>query len=291
MTLRHLKIFLAVATYNTMREAAAKLYISQPTISQAIADLESEYGTRLFERFPRRLYLTPAGKQLLRHANCVLTAVEDLEQAMKLSSSASIWIGASVTVGTCLLESVIQDLEKHLPNVESYVTINNTATIEEELLHNHLDIAIVEGKIKSTELVFSPIAEDRLVLICGNAHPFVKKKQISLKDLEGQPFVLRENGSGTRELFESNMKEQQFPINVKWTSSNSEAIVQAVINNRGLSVMSSRLIQEKLKQGLLQEINVVGCQWIRTFHLVYHKNKYMTPLLQQFIESAKRVIH
>lgn len=290
MTIRHLLIFKEVAAFGNMSAAANQLYLSQPTVSQAISELESHYEVKLFERFPRKLLLTPAGEKLLRHTNIVLKAYEEMEQEMLHSGrEIPLRIGASVTVGSCILGEIIKQYEcgeeYNARNIS--VWINNTASVEQKLLDGDLDLGIVEGKIKSNDFICRPLMEDRLVLVCGSSHPMHNRKEIEIRELSGQDFILREEGSGTRELFLSDMNRMGIEICPKWICNNAGAIKQAVIEGQGLSVISLRLVEQEVKEGKIFILHQTECSWKRMFQLVYHKRKYVTPQMERFISLTE----
>ena len=173
MTIRHLKIFIAVAETGKMSLAAKKLYLAQPTISQAIHELEAHYHTQLFDRLSKRLYITETGRELLDLARNAVRAFDDLELHMENHTRTEHFrIGATVTVGSCLLPSLLEDFRQKRPQADTFSFIGNTAMIEEKLLKSELDAGIVEGVIKSPDLISIPMVEDYLVLACGKDHPF-----------------------------------------------------------------------------------------------------------------------
>ena len=131
MTIRHLRIFIAVADCGTMRKAAEELYISQPSVSQAIREIEEYYHVRLFERLSKRLYITESGKSMLSYARHIVSAFNNMEEAMNnAESEPKIRIGSSVTVGTVLLNDWVTELERQIPDIDVRVTVNNTTAIE-----------------------------------------------------------------------------------------------------------------------------------------------------------------
>ena len=133
MTLRHLKIFVAVAETKSMSAAARRCFITQPTVSQTIHELEEHYHTILFERLSRKLYITEAGKNLLSHARQVIDQFEQLEQSMADDSiTQRLRIGATLTVGVCLLPHILNDFQEEMPAVSTYSYISNTADIEQK---------------------------------------------------------------------------------------------------------------------------------------------------------------
>lgn len=184
MTLRSLEIFESVARPRQMSLAANELYIAQPTISQAIAELEREYGIQLFDRLSKKLFITQTGKQL-EYAKIILSTAQEMEKAMgNLSVHNTILFGATISVGKCILTDIVKTLEALYPNTTIKVTIDNTTIIENLLLESKLDLALVEGNIKSTERVVTPAIPDCLVLVCQKDHPLSRRDSINIKELE-----------------------------------------------------------------------------------------------------------
>ena len=156
MTLRHLEIFLAVAETGSMRKAAEQLYISQPTVSGAIREMEEEYDVLLFERLNQRLFITPEGRQLTIYARELLSLFHEMEYTLRHSSDHAILrIGATLTVGTCVLPEILRQLEeeKHIP---TSIQVENTRTIVQRLAEGALDIGFVEGEVHHPDLVVLP---------------------------------------------------------------------------------------------------------------------------------------
>ena len=292
MTLRHLRIFVEVVNSGKMSTAAARLFISQPTVSQAIRELEEHYGGLLFERLSKKLYITEKGKKLLSYARNVLKQFDDMEEMMIQDNYVKkIRIGATNTVGNCILSDVINALGEIKPQIEIYSYVNNTKNIEEKLLKSELDIGIVEGKVKSQDLISIPEVNDFLVLICSIKHPFAKKKIVKLEDLKNESFAMREQGSGTRELFERYMLDEGMPIRIAFEGNSSDSIKKAVIENQLLAVISIRLIEEEIKNGKIHVIQNTDCDWDRFFSIIYHKNKVITDEMKNLIEVVKAYKH
>lgn len=278
MTIRHLNIFLAVAETGSMRTAAQQLYISQPTVSQTIRELEEHYGVALFERLSRKLYITEEGRQLLYYAHQLIHQYHTMEEAMqKRKETPYLRVGSSITVGTCLMPSILHDLEEEIPNIELYSLVSNTNEIEQKLLKSQLDAAVVEGNIESPDLICRPMLSDRLVLVCGRSHPFYSRDKIHIKELADQKFAIREEGSGTRKLFEQYMAARGLRIHTYWEANCPRTILNAVLKNNALAVMSSRLMRHEISKGLLKIFRFSGDEWDRSFQLVYHKDKVITP--------------
>ena len=172
MTLRTIRIFVTIAEEKTMHAAAKKLYISQPSVSQAISELEKEYHVQLFERLSQRLYITAAGEKLLAYAYRLLRTYEDMEQLLiSQGTYQCLRLGASVSVGTCLIPELAGQLKIRHPDIDLQVTVNNTSRIEQMLLESQLDAGIVEGTIVNPGLLCTRVCEDELLIVAPPNHP------------------------------------------------------------------------------------------------------------------------
>lgn len=292
MTLRHLQIFLAVADAGNMTRASKTLFIAQPTVSQAIAELEKHYGVKLFDRLSRRLYLTGTGAILLGYARHVINLVGEMDQAIAAEAdSGSLRIGATLTIGTCLLPDYLAIFARQYPQVSVTVSIRNTRDIEQLVSRNELDLALIEGTVTNPDIMALPFMTDHLVLACCPGHPLCASQgPLPLQALEDQLFIVRERGSGTRELFEHTMALHQVPWRMAWEAINSDAMVQAALNGLGIAVLSRRLIEAPLQSGQLKIIQVEDLELIRSFCLAHHKNKYLTPAMQALAAIIRQAV-
>ena len=290
MTLRHLEILLAVTDCGSMRAAADQLYISQPSVSGAIGEIEREYGVLLFERLGKRLFITPAGAQMAEHARHLLALFRQMEeQARSRSQNMPLRIGATVTAGTCLLSPILDAFHALMPAAaEPSVLIDNTAAVEARLLRNELDIGLVEGRVQSDSLLAQPVIPDELILLAPSGHPLAAKKEVHLSMLEGLPFLMRETGSGTRILFEQALAQANCHIREQWVSSNTEAILNAVESGRGLTAISRWLALPRVSQGRAVELPLTGCDLRRAVDLVWHRDKYLSPLFSAFRAACQQ---
>ena len=216
MTIRSLEIFVKVAECGKMSEVARNMYITQSSVSQAISEIEKEYGVKLFDRISKKLYLTEAGKKLLGYGRHLLAVNEEMNDCMKhCAKNIRIRVGATVTVGTCVISPIMLELYKVNPLIEPEVFVEDTRLIAKKLLNSELDIAIVEGKIKHPDIVTKSIINDNLVLICSHKHEFYKRDSIEVSELSNQPLIMRELGSGTRAQLEKQLKELKIQMNIR----------------------------------------------------------------------------
>ena len=280
MTIRHLRIFSAVAECGTMHAAARKLYLAQPAISTAISELEKHYHVKLFERLSKKLYITSEGKQFLFYANHILSLFNELEQQMNNSSAqAELKIGSTITIGTCIIHRILNEFYTFYPNANVQVYVNSPDNLGPALLQNELDIALVESLPTHPELIYEPFLDDEMILVCSPVHPFARTGQATLEEISLEKYIAREP-SVANELFVEYMSLHNLSVRYSWFCNNSETTKQAVANNYGVTVISRRIVAQELKSGALREVNIKDCQLIRKFQMLYHKNKFFSnPLL------------
>lgn len=290
-TLKQLHIFLAVAETLQMSEAARRLYISQPTVSQTISELEREFDTVLFHREPKYLRLTPAGQQLMEHARALEDSYIKLENSMRSTPQKRILrVGATLTVGNTLIAQVLQRLKAECPDIRATVFVENTRALEERLLHNQVDVALIEGVVVNDKIAKLPLAEDVLELVCAREHPFWGRTEIQAEELRGQDFILREQGSGTRSIFENYMRTANVPLNVVGESASSTAILEMVTRNLGVSVLSRRCVQRYATENQIHACAIRNMPMNRYFYICYHTNHPVTSQMTDFIRVAKESV-
>lgn len=292
MTVRHLMIFITVAEQSSMSAAAKSLYLSQPTVSQTIRELEKHYNGLLFERFGKKLYLTERGKLLLPHAKELVQNFQHLDEMMLNQGQApTLRLGSTITVGTCLTPAFVLDLKKKFTDLNVYSYVSNTRDIEQKLLRSELDAAVVEGEINAPELTVLPIIDDSLVLAVGKNHPFYQANHLSVMDLNDQNYAMREAGSGTRQLFEDFASRYNISYEVTWEANSPRTLLNAVLYDQVLSVMSLRLMEPEIKNRTIHVFFQKRGEWNRKFKLVYHKNKFLTPAIYELEKILHKYKH
>lgn len=288
MTSRHWQIFVSVADCGTMSEAARTLGITQPSISQAIGDIEKEYGVLLFARVNKRLRLTETGREFLPYAKRVLALEKEVDEFLRNAADMTrIRIGTSVTVGTCLMPRLGGELSFRVPGIRLEVVVNNTEYIENQLLNGELDIGLVEGDINHSDLKVETVIDDNLVVICGTNHPLCGKKTVTLEEVAGHNLILREKGSGTRAQLEDLLRERGLRADVTWECCNTEAVLNAVSNGYGVSVLSGRLVSDYGRRHQVWAAEISDATVNRGFSLVYHKDKLMNREMVAFCDICR----
>lgn len=290
-TLKQLNIFITVAEKLRMSDAAKALYVSQPTVSQTISDLEDELGVELFEREHRRLILTPHGQVLLTHARKVMQQVDIMNAAVKdAMPTRRLRIGCTLSIANTILAPISRLLRDQHPDIQSTYFVENTRSLENRLLHGELDIALIEGQVRSDEIAKLPLTKDTLMVICHRDHPFWGRNFIHPEALSGQDFILREMGSGTRTIFEDYMKAAGVNVNVIGEVSSSAAIIDMVRHGLGLGVISHRCVQRYTNPELICALSIQDMPMDRLFYICYSSSMPVRSQMQDFIEACKQIV-
>ena len=288
MTLRHLKIFLAIYETGSTTAASQVLHVAQPTVSIALRELEEHYGVPMFERYAKRLRVTEAGRQLYPYAKHLTSLFDETEDVMRsMGTAGTLRIGTSITIGTCFVPRLVRDFRALYPRMTIRVTTENTDTITRLLLTNEVDVGLVEGAVRSPFLVVEPYRRDHLTLVCPPDHPFAIAGKASPQDLAAEPLLLRERGSAVRETFDSFMAAHGLAPEPAWQSVSTQAILQAVRAGLGVSVLPRPLVKDLVDRGELAAVPVEGPDFARDFSIVYHKNNFLSPAFHAFTHLCR----
>lgn len=285
MTIRHLKIFITVHDERNMTIAANKLFMTQPSVSQAIKELESYYGVVLFERLSKKLYVTESGEKLYQYASHIIKLFDEVEDSLKENAlQKKLIIGANYTVGVFLIHQYIQKFKRLYPNSEIMVNVNKSSILIEMLKKNELDIALIEEIKNKSDLVESIFCNDHIMIVADPEHHLFSKKEVTAHDIVNERLLLREKGSGVRNLFEARMNQMGLFFKPYWESTSTTALINAAENKIGIAVLPFQLIKEHIALGSLKELKVKDVDFSRKLAIVYHKNKLLTSAMQDFIK-------
>ncbi len=292
MTLRHLSIFIKVCQEGGVTAAAKKMHITQPSVSQALQELEEHYGILLFERLGRRLFITEAGERLYGYAKKIIHLNLQTEEAMRaFVKSGVLKVGASMTISEVVLIDILRTAEKNDPSQQIISRVCNSSALEEMLLNSELDIALIEGNVKSEALKKEVFMRDDLIFIVAPQNPLLSKDNVTAQDLKGQKFFLREPGSGTRALFASVMQANNINYQIAGEYTTVEMIKRAVMANLGIGIISEKAAAKEIAEGKLATFAIPGLVFSRSFDIVYHKNKFISDGLRNFIKSCYEAVN
>ena len=291
MNIRKLDIFHKTAKCLNMSQVAKDMYISQPSISQCISEIESELDTKLFDRIGKKLYLTHEGKIFYDYTRRILNIYEEGVSVVRSSKSnkGNLIIGASTTIGTYIMPNIIHEFNKKEKDIEISMIIDNKHNIEELILNNKVDIAFIEGVVDSKEIILKDIWKDELVFISSINHKWNGKEYLDIEDLKGNKFIMREDGSGTRERFENFLKNKNIKFDSYIELSNLEAILNYVKLNIGVSCVPYMSV---LPEKNLNSINIYRLKNYNIDRLLYsaiHKDKYISKPIECFMKFCEEI--
>lgn len=288
MTLRHMKIFIQVYQTENITQAAKLLNMTQPAVSRAIQEIEEHYGICLFERINHRLYVTEVGKQMYRQALPMMEAFENMEKGLRNGDATGIIrVGATVTCGTFLLPELVVRFEKEMPGMQVHATVSNGGNLQQALLDNQLDIALIENMVEKPEFYGEPIGGDRLLLVLPPHHPLKNQEKVQLKDLLEYPLLLREKGSTVRTFVDQYFAVQGLEARPTWESVSTQALVKAVSCGIGISILPEQLVKQNLEGGEICTREICDADLRRRYYIVWHRNKFLTGSMKEFIGICK----
>ena len=273
-----------------MTKVAREMYISQPSISQSINELEAELGVKLFDRIGKKLFLTHEGEVFLNYTRRMLNLYDEGVKSLREftdNKKVKIIIGASTTIGIYILPDIIKDFSSNFKDIEISLIIENTKNIEKLILENKVDFAFVEGEINSEEIIKEVEWKDELVFICGDENKLRNLQIVSGKMLEDQKLIMREVGSGTREHTEIFLKKNKIKFNTFLELGNTEAIKRTVEANLGVGCVSYRVIEEQVNTGKLFYFRLKEGKIERDLYLIMHKDKFISNNMNMFIEYTR----
>lgn len=289
IALKQLNVFVTVAQEGTITAAAEKLFLSKPAVSMALAELEKQLDHKLFDRNNNRLIINEQGKRLLPLADELLARSQTIEQLFNQTGPATgqLRIGSSDTVGNQLTPFLLRDFRHYAKHDDQSLFISNTSQICHMLSEFELDVGLVEGKVQQADLVIEPWLADEMVVVCHPNHPLTQIKNLQICDLEHSEWILREAGSGTREFYLNRIAPRLEHWHQAFELNTTEAIINCCAAGLGVTCLSKFAIQHAVNDHRLV-ILPLPLDMQRQYWLLYHKEKYQSPLMEMFLSFAQQ---
>jgi DNA-binding transcriptional LysR family regulator len=289
MNLDHLNTYIEVVKTGNFSEVAKKLGISQPAVSFQIQKLEQDLGVRLIDRKQKKLTLTEPGKRILSFAQKVQdeygSMLEDINQ-LREDVIGNLFISASTIPGDFILPPLLSEFKALHPSVQIQVIVSDSGQVIEDVENGTYDVGFCGVLPENKEMKAVKIAEDEIVLIVAAGHPFAGRKSVSFMEITEEPFIAREETSGTQKSVTSLLSKAGFDISLCKPSlilGTTEAVVSAVESRSGIAFVSNFAIKKSLSLGMIQAVNVEGLTLKRDFYCIYHKERVVSRLLDEFI--------
>jgi DNA-binding transcriptional LysR family regulator len=286
MNLNHLRAFHAVAVAGSITAAARTLQVTQPAVSKQLGDLEDALGARLVDRLPRGIRLTTAGRALLDHARRIFgiehTAEVELAALVGVRRG-ELSIGASTTVGSYLVPPVLGAFQRQHPRLRLDLQIGNTAAVHDLVRRQLVELGLTEGSVNDDDLEASVFDHDDMVAIAAPGDPVLSRLPLSARELVGLPFVMRERGSGTREVIEAALAKRRLAVEPIMSLGSTEAVKHAVAARLGVAIVSRLTVALELASGSLVAIELADLEIRRELHLVELHGRSRSPAASRFL--------
>lgn len=290
MNLHHLAIFNAVAETGSISAAAQRLHISQPALSREIKDFEARLGVTLFERIPRGMRMTHAGEVLQEYAARLFDISRTAQSAMREIADARMGhlsIGASNTNGTYVLPRRLATFRRDNPDVRISMFIGNTEQISQGVADLRFTLGFIEGPLHVGGLVAEPFGQDDLVPVAAPDHELLQTKHAAASAIEGLPLLMREHGSGTRELIAEMLEAQGIRQGSVMEFGNTEALKQAVMYGGGIAWLPRISIVRELREGTLAALPIEPLMIRRQLSVIRRANAHLNPTSEAFLQALR----
>lgn len=289
--LRQLEIFIKVVQLESFSKAADLVLLTQASVSERIATLEKLVGVKLLDRLGRKVVPTKAGELLYKHALQLLeakrAACQEMEGFLGLKQG-EVHIGGSTIPGEYILPEMIRDFHKVYPYISVYLSVGDSEQTKSKVLAGDLELGIVGSMSSHGSIEHHALWEDRLVLAVPADHPFSQRPQVNIEELVGEPFILREPGSGTLNVFESYLRASSVKgienLNIVARLGSSTSVKEAVKAGLGVTVLSLKALDTELKTGILKAVHIEDLPMERKFYLIRDKRRSISPLCRAMLD-------
>jgi len=289
LTLRQMEIFLNVVKEGHLTNVAKGMGLSQSAISMSIKELENILGNPLFDRINKKLILNEMGRSFQKEIAPIIKKLNDIEYEFKNTVNKGIVrVGASTTIVDYLMPPIICSYMNNYPDVKIGLKEGNTQQIVQLIKNGEIDVGFIEGIVNDYEIIKEIIGVDELVVVTTDIN---LNREVSIESLQDRQWVLREKGSGTREVFLDYIKERVDHINIFLELGHTESIKSLLMNHRCLTCISKIAVQKDIINSKLLRVLVKDFECKRNFFMIYHKDKYQSELFEKFTHFAKTMIN
>ncbi len=290
VTLHQLRVFYEVAKFNSVTKAAVHLHMTQPAVSNLIRALEHQIDAPVIETLHRKLYITEAGKILLQTFEHMDRELKEANTQLNLLKGKIVGTIKIATVSTAkyFVPRLLGAFKSQFPDIHIELKVKNRYEIIERLKHNSDDFVIMSQLPDIMSIEYHDFFEDELVVAASSQRSkSFNQKDLSLKMLVDESWLIREIGSGTRMAMESIFKKYKLKPNIQMEIDNNESIKQAIIGNIGISILSHQSIEIEQKAGLIKTLNVAEFPVRHKWHLVKNKGKKLPIVAQKFYDFVR----
>jgi DNA-binding transcriptional LysR family regulator len=285
-TLHQLKVFEATARHGSFTRAAEELFLTQPTVSIQVKQLTKAVGLPLFEQIGKRLYLTEAGQALLETAQEIFVRLEQFDMTvadLKGMKQGQLSL-AVITTAKYMVPRLLGPFCERFPGIDVSLQVTNHQNIQERMANNQDDLYIVSNPPDHLDLTVHPFLDNPLVVLARADHPLAKEKNVSIQCLNGESFIMREPGSGTRQAVQGLFNEHDIQVRVRLELGSNEAIKQAIAGGLGISVLSQHTLVSEGINGELTILDVEHFPIHRQWYVTYLSGKQLSLVAETFLQ-------
>ncbi|MGV2827977.1 LysR family transcriptional regulator [Myxosarcina sp. GI1(2024)] len=285
-TLHQLKVFETVARHGSFTRAAEELFITQPTVSSQVKQLTKAVGLPLFEQIGKSLYLTDAGRELLTTCQDIFERLNNLEMKiadLKGTKQGKLHLGV-ITTAKYFIPRLLGSFCKQYPGIDIALKVTNHQEIQRRMLENQDDLYIVSNPPLDIDLHSQAFLDNPLVVVASKTHHLAGKKNIPIDSLNGEPFIMREKGSGTRKAIHQLFEHHKISVKVRLELGSNEAIKQAIAGDLGISVLSEHCLISEDGSGELTVLDVEHFPIERRWYVSCLAGKKLSVIAQTFLE-------
>ena len=288
-SLRQLEIFVAISRTESVSRAAEVLSLSQSATSTALSELERQFDLQLFDRVGKSLRINETGQQLLPRAVELLDRAKEIENLLQGNAGfGHMKIGATLTVGNYLATILVARFLQEHPESRIQLQVHNTSTIVQQIANHELDLGLIEGDCNHPDIAVEPWIADELVVFSAPNHPLANQRKVTMTQLLQEQWILRENGSGTRATFDRAFHSHHSELKIRLELEHTEAIKRAVESGLGIGCISRLALKDAFRRGSLVPLSTPNLELGRYFYFLWHKQKYQTTGIREFLDLCKR---
>lgn len=293
MDIEELKAFCEIVEKKSFSQVAEIFHITQPAVSFQIQSLEKHFGTKLLDRFPQGVELTPKGEVLYEYAQKILELYEQSRQSIAKMDGVlrgRLVIGSSTIPGHYILPKLMGQFKKEHPQVYPILRVMDTQKVVSSVLKRALELGVVGAIIETDNLRFEEFIKDELILIVPSSSGWQNRKELTWEQLRKEPFIMHEEGSGISIIVKRKLDEIGFSLddlNVIMELEGTSAIKTAVEAGLGVSIVPECSVKNEIKLGQIKSVKIKNSPLKRNFYFVYHKRRTLSPICKTFLKFAK----
>lgn len=284
---QQLLAFITVVDKKSFTRAAESLHLTQSAVTSAVKSLENKLNTKLLDRTNKFIRLTKSGEIVYYHGKEIINdykRIERLIYELHHSASGILKIGASFTFGEYILPKLLGEFTKQYPNIHPEISIRNSRRVMNQLLKDELDLAIIEGNLDRPQLPLHAFAEEEMTIILPPNHPLANREEVSLEELSNEVWIIREEGSGTREANDRLFRDHSFTPKMTRTFGSPQIIKESVEAGLGIALLSKSVIRKELQTNTIKPIRIKGYPIIRSFYYATRNTEFQPKTTELFLQ-------